>query len=68
MSYIKSKSVIHIWNIYVGTLFTLLDDVQPFSDIGMCCSFNMKAADDIYIKNTFTNHLQKMQDQETDCN
>ena len=31
------------------------------TDQGMCCSFNMKAADEIFIENTFTQNLQKMQ-------
>ena len=31
------------------------------TDQGMCCSFNIKAADDIFIENTFTRNLQRMQ-------
>jgi hypothetical protein len=31
------------------------------TDQGMCCAFNMKAADDIFIENTFTQNLLKMQ-------
>ena len=38
-------------------------DAIQFLDRGMCCSFNMAAADDIYISNTFTRNLMRMQDQ-----
>ena len=34
----------------------------PFpTDIGMCCTFNMKAAEDIFQKNTYVDLLQEMQ-------
>jgi hypothetical protein len=31
------------------------------TDLGMCCSFNMKAADDIYVKSKYRDMLQAMQ-------
>jgi hypothetical protein len=34
------------------------------TDQGMCCSFNINAADDIFIENTFTRNLQSMQERD----
>jgi hypothetical protein len=31
------------------------------TDFGMCCAFNMKAAEDIYKETTYTKRWQKMQ-------
>ncbi len=42
-----------------STIFTTFP-----TDRGMCCSFNMKAADEIFLENTYTNLLKGLQEKD----